>query len=417
MTERISRRPAVAAVAVEAGRAFFARFGRRPDWLVVAPGRVNLIGEHTDYNDGFVLPMAIERCVAIAACRVEAAEPRLRVHSSAVDQSVDIAFDSDGKDEPGAWSNYVRGVVAGFRAWRERGERGERGERYKAIPSIDALVASDLPPGGGLSSSAAIEVATATLLETATGVDLTAHDKVKLCQQAEHEYAGVPCGVMDQMASVLGDRRGPLLIDCRSGATRTVPMTAEVAVVVSNTGVRHALGDGEYARRRAECERAAQGLGVTSLRDATAAMIDAAGAVLDPVARRRARHVVTENERTLAAAAAIERGDFDAVGRLFGESHRSLRDDFEVSCSELDILVEAAGDLGPSAGVYGARMTGGGFGGCTVTLVRTDGTAEVVAELKRRYQHRTGRTLEAFVTRPAAGARRLDVGVLGGVPA
>jgi galactokinase len=392
------------AVAVDAGRAFEARFGRRPRWLVVAPGRVNLIGEHTDYNDGFVLPMAIDRCVAIAAGPVDAAQRRMRVYSSAVAGSVDIALDSVQKDAPGAWSNYVRGVVAGF------------GDRGPSIPSMDALIASDLTLGGGLSSSAAIEVATATLLEAATGIELAAIEKVELCQRAEHEYAGVPCGLMDQLACVFGDRRGPLLIDCRSSAIRAVPMGTEAAVVLCNTGVRHALGDGEYARRRAACERAARALGVSSLRDATIEMVNAAGDRLDPVARRRARHVVTENDRTLAAAAALERGDFTAVGRLFGESHRSLRDDFEVSCRELDILVAVAGEIGDDGGVYGARMTGGGFGGCTVTLVRAERVAGVIEELKRRYARQTGRVPETFVTRPAPGARPVDVDSLRGEP-
>ncbi len=387
-----------------AEKSFVGRFGRLPQWLVAAPGRVNLIGEHTDYNEGFVLPMAIDRGVTIAAGPVDAAPPRMRVYSAAVGGSVDIALDSVHKDAPGAWSNYVRGVVAGFR------------DRGQSIPSMDALVLSNLTLGGGLSSSAALEVATATLLEAATGIELAAIDKVELCQRAEHEYAGVPCGLMDQLASVFGDRRGPLFIDCRSGATRVVPMGAEVAVVISNTGVRHALGDGEYARRRAECERAARALGVSALRDATIDMVNAAGDRLDPIARRRARHVVTENERTLAAAAALERGDFTAVGRLFGESHRSLRDDFEVSCQELDILVAAAGDLGDDGGVYGARMTGGGFGGCTVTLVRADRVTGVIEELKRRYAEQTGRVPETFVTRPAPGARRVDVDSLSGEP-
>jgi galactokinase len=397
MIEPTFPRPPVEAVAVEAGRAFAARFGRRPRWLVVAPGRVNLIGEHTDYNDGFVLPMAIERCVAIAAGPVDAVEPRMRVHSMAVGQSVDIRFDSADKEARGAWSNYVRGVVAGFRA------------QGQAIPSMDALVASNLTLGGGLSSSAALEVATAMVLEAATGQELTARERVDLCQRAEHEYAGVPCGLMDQLACVYGDRRGPLLIDCRSRSTRTVPMAADVGVVICNTGVRHALGDGEYARRRAECERAARVLGVASLRDATVDMVTAAGGELDPDCRKRARHVVTENARTLAAASALERGDFAAVGRLFGESHQSLRDDFEVSCAELDILVDEARELGQGSGVYGARMTGGGFGGCTVTLVRSEQVTSVVDELKRRYARRTGRVPETFATRPARGARRLDI--------
>jgi galactokinase len=360
---------------------------------------VNLIGEHTDYNDGFVLPMAIGRSVAMAASPADTPRPRIRIHSSAMRGLVEIDLERVTRETGGAWSNYVRGVVAGFQS------------KGANVGSMDVLVESDLPLGGGLSSSAALEVAMATLLEAATGLVLDPIEKARLCQRAEHDYAGVPCGLMDQLASVLGDEGGALLVDCRTHASRVVPINGAAAVVVCDTGVRHALAEGEYARRRAECERAARALRIASLRDATLAGV--LEAELDPVARRRARHVVSENARTLAAAKFLEEGDFNAAGALFYESHASLRDDYEVSCAELDGLVDLARDLGATAGVFGSRMTGGGFGGSTIVLVRADSVDAVMGELAHRYAACTGRVLDAFVTRPARGARRLRLDAAG----
>ncbi len=380
-----------------ASRVFSERFGSAPRWLAVAPGRVNLIGEHTDYNGGYVLPLAIDRHVVIAAAPVAGAGGRLRVYSAALDTSVDIRL--DGSEPPGdpAWANYVRGVVRAF------------GERGLVAGSIDAAIVSDLPLGGGLSSSAALEVATATLLEKATGATLHPREKARLCRQAEHDFAGVPCGVMDQLASVIGDAAGALLIDCRSEVVRVIPFADPgVIVLVCNTNTKHALVDGAYARRRMECTDASRQLGVASLRDATPAMVEAANGSLDPVIARRARHVTTENMRTVAAAAHLEAREFADVGRLMYASHRSLRDDFEVSSAELDTLVDVAREIGPAGGVLGARMTGGGFGGCTVTLVRTDSAASVANTLSTEYQKRTGRAATTFLSRPARGAHMLD---------
>lgn len=382
-----------------AARALAARFQRAPEWLVAAPGRVNLIGEHTDYNAGFVLPMAIERCTVIAAARAGAgAPPLLRLHSATVNGSVDIALDSPQLPGRPHWSSYVRGVVAAFQ------------RRGVSIPPLCASIASDVPLGGGLSSSAALEVATATLLEAVTGVTLDPLDKARLCQAAEHEFAGVPCGLMDQMVCVFAEERGPLLIDCRSEVGRVLSMAdSSASILIANSNVRHSLGDGAYARRRAECEGAARVLGVATLRDATPQTVEDAREALGPVFHRRARHVVTENARTLEAARALEAGDWRAAGALFYESHRSLRDDYEVSCAEVDVLVAAARDLGEGAGVYGARITGGGFGGCTVTLARTESVVDVGRELARMYEQRTGRTMDHFTSRPARGAHRLDL--------
>jgi galactokinase len=379
-----------------AARAFTERFGVAPRWLAAAPGRVNLIGEHTDYNGGFVLPMAIDRYAVVAAA--PARNPaRLSLHSLDLDSSVEIPL--TGTVMPGvpSWANYVRGVVAGF----------ER--RGLTPPGLDALIVSEVPLGGGLSSSAALEVATATLLEATCGAALDAREKANLCRQAEHDFAGVPCGVMDQLASVLGDAAGALLIDCRSESVGLVPFaTSEICVLICNTNVKHALADGAYARRRDECAKAARELDVPSLRDATPEMLDRARGRIDEVVWRRARHVVTENARTLAAAEGLRARDFAAVGRLMYESHGSLRDDFEVSCPELDTLVEIARELGTEGGVFGARMTGGGFGGCTVTLVSPDRVAPVTATLAGEYERRTGRATHPFAARPARGAHMVD---------
>jgi len=386
------------ATLVRAAReAFAARFGCAPRWVAAAPGRVNLIGEHTDYNGGFVLPMAIDRYLVIAAAAAvklgPREPPRLRIQSATIGASADIPLDRAIEPGPPAWANYVRGVVAGFAA------------RGLAPPALDAVALSDVPVGGGLSSSAALEVATATLLEAVTGTALDRLDKARLCRQAEHDYAGVPCGLMDQATAVLGDQSGALLIDCQAEVARVVPLRApEVSVVVCNSNVRHALADGAYAQRRAKCTGAARLLGVASLREATPAAVEAAREALGPVVHRRARHVVTENARTLAAAAAFEAGDVEAAGLLMYESHRSLRDDFEVSCPEVDTLVDAARDIGPGGGVLGARMTGGGFGGCIVALVRNRDVAAVTDALAREYRRRHARALGCFVSRPGRGA-------------
>jgi galactokinase len=369
--------------------------------LAVAPGRVNLIGEHTDYNEGFVLPMAIDRYVAIAAAPAAAGGDRLRVHSDALATSVDIPLDGSASPGEPAWANYLRGVVSGFE------------KRGIVVPPIDAAILSDVPLGGGLSSSAALEVAIATLLEAVTDVVLEPRDKARLCRQAEQEFAGVPCGLMDQLASVLGDDSGALLIDCRSETVRLVPFADRGAsVLICNTGVRHALADGAYARRRTECAEAARQLGVSSLRDATPAMVEDRQATVDPVLRRRARHVATENVRTLSAASHLAAGEFARVGALMYASHRSLRDDFDVSSAELDALVDVAGEIGEAGGVFGARLTGGGFGGSTVTLVRTENLDAVAEALGGEYGRRTGHAPTTFVSHPARGAHLVDPAIV-----
>ena len=374
---------------------FFRRcFGHAPRWVVAAPGRVNLIGEHTDYNEGFVLPMAIERYILIAGSTNSG--PEVTLHS--VTPGETATFSIRPKVEPGepGWSNYVRGVIAGFPTPR------------KKLAAFDAVIESNLPFGGGLASSAALEVATATLLEAMTGQTLDPIEKAVLCQRAEHDFAGVPCGIMDQFTSILGQENHALLLDCRSRTSTPVAMTdPAVTVLIINTNIRHKLAESEYAKRRSQCEVAAHALKVPALRDATLEGLEAARGQLDPVVFRRARHVISENERTLQTARAIQASDWAAAGRLMYASHASLRDDYEVSCPELDTVVEIAQAMGDEGGVIGCRMTGGGFGGCAVSLVKTNAVQRITRSLDAAYEKKTGTQASIFSSRPAAGARIL----------
>ncbi len=370
---------------------FRARFGREPEAVAAAPGRVNLIGEHVDYNDGFVLPAAIERYALAAASRRP--DPVLRLHSTALPSAVEVRLDQPLRPGEPRWAGYVTGVFAGFQG------------RGATPPGLDLLLASTVPVGGGLSSSAAVEVACATLLEALTGLRLPLDDKALLCQRAEHEFAGVPCGIMDQFASVYGRCDHALLLDCRSRKLDYVALAdPEVSLLIFNTKVHHDLVQGEYARRRAACRTAADALGVASLRDLSAEQLQAGRGRLDEETWRCARHVVTEIARTVEAAQAMAASDWARVAELMHASHASLRDDYRVSCPELDFVVETARGL---PDVLGCRMTGGGFGGCAVALVRTARTAQVLANLTDAYRRHTGREPSAFVTRPADGARRL----------
>jgi galactokinase len=372
-------------------------FGHAPRWAAAAPGRVNLIGEHTDYNDGFVLPMAIERHIVIAADSNTSGQVTL--HSVTTGETASFGVRPKvGRGEP-SWSNYVRGVIAGFQ------------KAGKKVPGFDAVIESSLPYGGGLASSAALEVATATLLEAMSGQALDPIEKALLCQRAEHDFAGVPCGIMDQFTSILGRENHALLLDCRSRTTTPVAMTnPEVTVLIINTNIRHKLAESEYAKRRSQCETAARALKVAALRDATLEALEAAQEQIEPVVFRRARHVITENERTLRMARAMQASDWPAVGELMYASHASLRDDYEVSCPELDTVVEIAQAMGRAEGVIGCRMTGGGFGGCAVSLVQTDAVQRITRKLDEAYEKKTGRQTSIFSSRPAAGARVLQSG-------
>lgn len=383
----------LAALVAEAEAEFTRQFAATASRVAAAPGRVNLIGEHTDYNDGFVLPMAIDRHVVLAARPAPAPTARARLYSTAYAEKADVPLNAPPDPSLPPWARYVQGVLAGCAA-------------AGLIPGpFEAVVHSDVPLGGGLSSSAALEVATATLAEALSGGRLAPGDKALLCQQAEHTYAGVPCGIMDQFSSVLGRRGCLLLIDCRSRAVEWTPLAdPEVVALIVNSGVRHALVQGEYAARRQQCEEACRALGVRSLREVEVEDLEARRGELSALLYRRARHVVRENARTLATVAAVRRGDWEEVGRHMAASHVSLRDDYQVSCPELDLLVALAGEIGPAGGVIGARMTGGGFGGSIIALVRRPRVEEVRQRLLASYSLVLGLEATAFATSPADGA-------------
>jgi galactokinase len=372
---------------------FRAHFGDSPVYLAAAPGRVNLIGEHTDYNDGLVFPLAIER-YTLTAARLNG-ERIIRLASTLSD--VDAEIDLDSSIEPGepAWANYVKGVVAGFR------------ERGIELPGFDCLVTSCVPLGGGLSSSAALEVSVATLLESISGQRIDPEAKALLCQAAEHRFAGVPCGIMDQFISVFGEADHLMLLDCRTRERTMVPFSdPDVTLLIINTNVKHDLADGAYAERRSQCETAAKVIGVPALRDANLHALENVQASMDEVVFRRARHVISENARTLEAAEAIKHSDWPRLGELMYASHASLRNDYEVSCDELDLLVELSRER---EGVFGCRMTGGGFGGCVVSLVRRSQAEAIAGELSAAYRERTGIDPTWFISRPARGARILEL--------
>jgi len=371
---------------------FQQHYGRAPRWIVAAPGRVNVIGEHTDYNDGFVLPMAIER-YAVMAADAAATPGRISVYDAHFKESAVIDVSAPVTKGQPKWSNYIRGVLAGFQ------------QRGQEIPALEVAFMSTVPLGGGLSSSAALEVCTATLIEAATGKAIDPVEKALLAQQAEHEFAGVPCGIMDQFISALGREGHLLLLDCRTRQTELVPMSdPAVALLVVNTNVKHELGSGEYAKRRAECEQAAKIIGVKSLRDATPEQLEQAKSKMSEVVYRRARHVIGEIERTTHAAEGIRQSNWPTVGQFMYASHYALRDDYEVSCKELDVVVAIAENIGARGGVYGCRMTGGGFGGCCVALVKADAVDAITKTIATEYKAKTGIEATLFASRPAAGA-------------
>ncbi|HEX6536818.1 MAG TPA: galactokinase [Gemmatimonadaceae bacterium] len=372
---------------------FARRFGASPTAIARAPGRVNLIGDHTDYNEGFVLPLAIDRAVWVAL------RPRTdrRVSARSLDFAEQVELDLSGGPSAfgerasgrSGWAEYVRGI-----AWALSAAGCH-------LDGWEGIVGSDVPIGAGLSSSAALELAVARAF---TGVSHLPWDPVamaRLAQRAENEWVGVNCGIMDQLISAGGVAGHALLIDCRSLGTRPVPIPAEASVVVLDTATQRGLVDSAYNERRAQCERAARGFGVSALRDVDLDTFEARAGALDPVARRRARHVITENARTRAAAAALERGDVREVGRLMYESHASLRDDFEVSSAELDRMVAIAG---AHEGCVGARMTGAGFGGCVVALAGRAAAPALARDVMARYERETGRRGAAYLCAASAGA-------------
>ena len=376
----------------DARRQFRDAFGRDATVVARAPGRVNLIGEHTDYSDGFVCPMAIEPALYFVAAKRDDDVVALR---SGLFPQEPAEFALAGVLEPGRpqWANYAKGMANYL--------------KIAGVPLVgmDVLVVNDLPPGGGLSSSAAMEVGTATALLALAGQELDADRLAQLAQKAEHEFAGVPCGIMDQMIVAAGHAGHAMLMDCRNLSKTFVPLdSAGVAVLVINSMTQHELSGGEYARRRAECEEGAKHFGVDKLRDVTLDQVEAAVADLPPTVFKRCRHVVGENARCQAFAEHLSKKEYEAAGELMAASHASLSGDFEVSTPELDWLAAEAVQL---EGVHGSRMTGGGFGGCTVTLVQPDAAEAVKNQIAAAFERQFDKRPEAFVTAAAAGAEVL----------
>jgi len=384
---------------------FKRQFGRPPRWLSRAPGRVNLIGEHTDYNEGFVLPMAIEQAIWVAFAPRNDRQVRL-VAADLDSQVSQFSLDSllpGGAGSPVAtarWSNYARGI-----AWALQGQGME-------VTGFDGAISGNVPIGAGLSSSAALDVAMALAYQTASGLNIPRPDLARLCQYSENDFVGVRCGIMDQFISLLGEAGHALLIDCRDLSHRPVPLPPGVRVVVCNSLVKRGLVDSAYNARRAECEAGVAAFqswkpGVRALREVTVADMEQFGAQLPPNVRKRCRHVVSENRRVMDMVAAMQQGDLAWCGRLMTESHDSLRDDYEVSCLELDALVVVARG---APGYIGARLTGAGFGGCTVNLVHAGAVADFCAAVATSYHLVTGRQTEIYVCDPAAGASVEEIG-------
>jgi galactokinase len=360
-----------------------------------APGRVNLIGEHTDYNDGFVMPVAIASGTRVAIA--PRPDRKLVVASENLSERVEFDLSQLPAAASRHWSDYVAGVAKTL------------AESHGPLVGANLLIDGDVPQGAGLSSSASIEVAVGYALLHLTGQAIDRTDLALLCQKAENEFVGARCGIMDQFISSHGQEGMALLLDCRSLEYRLLPIDKETRLVICNTMVRHSVAGGEYNRRRAECEQGVRCFqrhrpSVRALRDVTAADLAQYASELPETILRRCRHVIRENARVLAAGDALERNDRAGFGSLMRESHRSLRDDFEVSCPELDLMVTLAEE---AQGVYGARMTGGGFGGCTINLVQKDCVAAFKEHIGDRYERSTGRTPAIYDCSAAGGVRQI----------
>jgi galactokinase len=375
--------PSLASAVVET---FHQTFGYRPACLYRAPGRINLIGEHTDYNDGFVLPMAIDRAVWLAAA--PRSDRQVRVRAVTLERDDLFELDDLHPSREAHWANYVRGVLAMLELTGHR------------LAGLDLAYGGDVPIGAGLSSSAAVEMAVAAAARDLFALDLPPLELARLSQRAEHEFAGTQCGLMDQLISAVGQEGQAMLIDCRAFTWEPVPLPRDVAVVVCDTGKRRGLPDSAYNERRAQCEEGARRLGIPALRDLDVATFEARSKELPPVLRRRCRHVVHENERTLHAAEALRRGDLHSFGRLMNESHTSLRDLYEVSCEELDLMAALAQS---QPGCWGARMTGAGFGGCVVALVDLPCVEAFTRHVAAVYERQTLRAPALYACQASAG--------------
>jgi galactokinase len=359
-----------------------------------APGRVNLIGEHTDYSGGFVMPMAIQLATTVSL--TPRADQILVLHAEGFAETAPIDLVRP-LYRTGSWSDYIAGVAKMLVAegWRPQG--------------ADLSITSTVPHGAGLSSSAALEVAAGFALLTTAGESIDRKQLARLCQRAENEFVGARCGIMDQYIACCGEPEHALMIDCRSLESRLIRIPNGAAIVVLNTMVKHANASGEYNARRVDCEKAVEGLSrrlphVRTLRDASLGDLSTPDTHLESRLLRRARHVVSENRRVLAAVDALDCGDLTRFGSLMTESHESLRDDYEVSCAELDVMVRLAGS---EAGQLGTRMTGGGFGGCTVSLVKATAAESFTRSMQRRYSEATGIRSDGWICVPSGGVHEV----------
>ncbi|OVZ94909.1 galactokinase [Yersinia frederiksenii] len=370
---------------------FRQQFNHEPDITIKAPGRVNLIGEHTDYNDGFVLPCAIDYETVISCGKRD--DRQIRVIAADYENQQDIfSLDTPIVPHPDyRWADYVRGVVKHLQL------------RHADFGGADLVISGNVPQGAGLSSSASLEVAVGQALQSLYQLPLSGVELALNGQEAENQFVGCNCGIMDQLISALGEQDHALLIDCRTLETRAVPMPENVAVVIINSNVKRGLVDSEYNTRRQQCETAARFFGVKALRDVDPNLFFSIQDELDPVVAKRARHVITENERTLAAADALAGGDLKLMGQLMHESHISMRDDFEITVPPIDHLVDIVKSVIGEQG--GVRMTGGGFGGCIVALMPTSLVEPVRTAVAREYpQYSDGRTETFYVCQASQGA-------------
>ena len=387
-----NQKSSVRAVAAEFQQRFSDSFR-----IFSAPGRVNLIGEHTDYNDGFVMPAALGFYAYVAAASRK--DDELCVYSIDFEETREFGLTDIVPGPTGNWSDYVRGVAAVLRS------------RGIPIGGANLVIKGEVPIGAGLSSSAALEVASATALLGISNIQLDGREIAAICQRAEHGYAGTKCGIMDQFISCFGKANHALLLDCRSLDFQPLKFPEGVRIVICNTMVKHELAVGEYNRRRAECEAGVRHLqrflpDIRALRDVSESQFASYSSDMPDVIGRRCRHVMSENARVLDAADALRSDNLKRFGELMAESHVSLRDDYEVSCAELDLMIELANQC---RGVYGARMTGGGFGGCTVNLVEADGVQDFNTTVAGKYKQRTGFQPDIYVCTAADGAREITV--------
>jgi galactokinase len=367
---------------------FTNKYGGKPR-IFRAPGRVNLIGEHTDYNDGFVMPCAIDFATFVAIS--ERPDRKIRVASSNFEGEYEFDLDDTSAEIAESWARYVQGIAS---ILERKGNR---------LRGANLLIDSDVPVGAGLSSSAALEISTGFALSSISNIEIEKWDLAKIGQTAEHEFAGVRSGIMDQFASVFGTENHALFLDCRSLDWSPITL-GSAKFIICNTKTKHELADGEYNKRRADCEEAASLLGHKSLRDVSLAEFNQKSNILPERLQKRARHVITENGRVLDAVDFLQKNDLAQFGRLMNESHESLRDDYEVSSRELDLMVEI---VRRQKGVLGARMTGGGFGGCTVNLLESDVSEDFVEKVSAEYQKITGISPEIYVCHVSNGVSEI----------